>query len=137
MPRSKFEQGLNSLRIAQICQICNKKTLTNQKPPLWSCDFEWRSLIGQNFLISDLAYLSNSKTILPLVKNHFNIFFRRKDTFEAHSSNFIFDAFKEWSIMVYFEKKLFKHHADQKLLSPIFFLKSSYLIGQCSDFYLQ
>ena len=35
---------------------------------LWSCDFEWRPLIGRNFLMADLAYLSNSKTILPLVK---------------------------------------------------------------------
>ena len=35
---------------------------------LWSCDFEWRPLIGRNFLTADLAYLSHSKTILPLVK---------------------------------------------------------------------
>ena len=61
-----------------IYQICNKKNLTNQKPPLWSCDFWRRLLIGPIFFIADLAYLSNSKTFLPLVKlssgHYFNIF---------------------------------------------------------------
>ena len=54
---------------------------TNQKPPLWWCDFLWRLLIGPNFFIADLAYLSNSKTFFPLVKfwsgHYFNIFFSK------------------------------------------------------------
>ena len=39
----------------------------------------------------------------------------QKPIYEAHLSNFIFDAFKERSIMVYFEKKIFKRCSDQKL----------------------
>ena len=39
MLESKFDQGYKGLRIAQICQICNNKIWTNQKPLLWSCDF--------------------------------------------------------------------------------------------------
>ena len=34
---------------------------------LWSCDFQRRDLLGRNFFIADLASMSNSKTILPLV----------------------------------------------------------------------
>ena len=43
---------------------------------------QWRSLIGQNFLTADLAYLTNSMTILPLVifwsGNFFNFFSKKK-----------------------------------------------------------
>ena len=34
---------------------------------LWSCDFQRRDLLGRNFFIADLASMSNSKTILPIV----------------------------------------------------------------------
>ena len=39
-----------------------------------------------------------------LIRALFQYFFLRKPTSEAHSTNFIFNAFKERSIMVYFEK---------------------------------
>ena len=55
------------------------KISTNQRPPFKVTWPQWRLLIGRNFLIADLAYLSNSKTILHLVKfwsrHYFNIFF--------------------------------------------------------------
>ena len=55
------------------------KISTNQRPPFKVTWPQWRLLIGRNFLIADLAYLSHSKTILPLVTfwsgHYFNIFF--------------------------------------------------------------
>ena len=69
------------------------KILTNQKPPLWSCDFEWRPLIGRNFLTADLAYLTNSKTILPLVifwSGHFFNFFSQKNLLLGHITPIFF-----------------------------------------------
>ena len=45
---------------------------------LWSCDFQRRLLIGRNFFIADLAYMSNSKTILPLVIFWFGHYFKKK-----------------------------------------------------------
>ena len=50
-----------------------------------------------------------------LIRALFQYFFLQKPPCVAHLSNFIFDAFKERSIMVYFEKKIFKSDADQKL----------------------
>ena len=54
------------------------KISTNQRPPFKVTWPQWRPLIGQNFLTADLAYLTNSKTILPLVifwsGHFFNIF---------------------------------------------------------------
>ena len=54
------------------------KIWTNQSPPFKVTWPEWRPLIGRNFPSADLAYLTNSKTILPLVKfwsgHYFNIF---------------------------------------------------------------
>ena len=55
-----------------------------------------------------------------MIRALFQYFFLRKLTSEAHLSNFIFDAFKERSIMVYFKKKIFKRRADQKLRCPNF-----------------
>ncbi len=34
MPGAQFDHGQKGLRIAQLCQICNKKMWTNQKPSL-------------------------------------------------------------------------------------------------------
>merc|ERR1711884_1008723 len=53
-----------------------------------------------------------------LIRALFQYFFLRKPTSEAHLSNFIFDAFKERVVMVYFEKKIFKRRSDQKLGCP-------------------
>ena len=72
---TKDEKVLKLLKYAKSA----KKNWTNQKPPLEVTWPQWRLLIGPNFFIADLAYLSNSKTFLPLVKfwsgHYFNIFF--------------------------------------------------------------
>ena len=46
-----------------------------------------------------------------LIRAFFQYFFLRKPTSEAHFTNFIFEAFKKRSIMVYFKKKIFKPDA--------------------------
>ena len=56
--------------------------LTNQKPPFKVTWPQWRPLIGRKFLTADLAYLTNFKTILPLVifwSGHFFNFFSQKN----------------------------------------------------------
>ena len=98
-------------------------------------------LIGQNFLNTDLAYLSNSKTILPLVKfwsgHYFNIFFSENPLPRPIWAIF-FWCFQGKVHYGLFQKENFQMLRGSKVtVSKFSFLKCSYLIGQCSDFYLQ
>ena len=66
----------------------------------WSCDFQLRPLIGRNFLMTDLACMSNSKTILPLVKfwsgRYFNIFFPKNPLLRPIPPIFFSGISRKW-----------------------------------------
>ena len=96
---------------------------TNQRPPLIVTWPQWRLLIGQNFLIADLAYLSNSKTISPLVKfwsgRYFNIFFSKNLLLRPIPPIF-FLAFQENGYKCYTWKEFLESLVTEKLWCPNF-----------------
>ena len=111
----------------------------------WYWPLKWPSLVfSKNVHFGCyIGFIGPFKTHFTLAQfwfwAFFLDFFSKKPTSEAHSTNFIFGAFKERSIMVYFEKKIFKRRADQKLRCPNFHFWNAHislvnaLIFTCSN----